>query len=105
MQSSTAGTLLDLRAAAETVRKYQVFGRGGAHCWKKHALADFHRDLVVAPFEPERSCHAAASGVQNFEFKASSGQQLAIRIEAQDRFVMTVRLHNGLAAFKIRRFI
>ena len=94
-QRAAVGCLGDLFAAAEAVRYDHGVPGGGAHGREQHALANSHRDVVVVPFEPERTRHAAASGLEDFVPQADSIQYLAIGVRTHHRLVMTVAMDKG----------
>src|SRR3982751_2618049 len=97
MQRPSARGLLDLLAAAETVSDDQRVLRGLANARQQHTLADAHRDVVMLALEAERAGHAAAAGIEMLEVEAHLLQDLFLRLELHDRFVMAVALDDRFA--------
>src|SRR2546430_15175200 len=90
--------LANLRAAGEAVRDDDRFGRAGANRRHQHAIADRFRYLEVTAIVTERTCHPAASRVENVEAQAlDSIQQLDLVGDTGERLLMAMAMKECIA--------
>src|SRR6185437_1020552 len=98
-----------LLATAESAGDDQGVVRRRTHRGQQRALATLYRDAVVIAFlEPERSRHAATTGIDHAVVHAQLLQQVDLVVESQHGLLMTVAAYQYLPLqprdHEVRRF-
>jgi hypothetical protein len=98
---AAGGILRDLLAAAEAVGDEDGFGRGGADGGEENPFAERLGDDEFFALEAERAGHAAATGVEEFDFGAGAAEDRDFVGHLHDGFVMAVTLEDDFSADKL----
>src|SRR5690348_6639469 len=103
MQRVSFRVLTNLFSATEAVGDDDFLVAGVPHCRQQHSFGTCLRDLVLCRLKTKWTGHAAAARIEHRCFHANALEHLFLGLGFEDRFMMAMRLRNGLA-LELREF-